>query len=74
MAVEIDTVYLGELRCDSTHGPSGAAMNTDAPTDNGGKGDSFSPTDLVATAQGTCVMTILGKIAKVHDVDLVGTT
>lgn len=73
MAVEIDTTYAGELRCDATHGPSGAQLNTDAPTDNGGKGASFSPTDLVATALGTCVMTILGKIAERHEIDLKGT-
>ena len=73
MAVEIDTEYLGELRCDATHGPSGTRLNTDAPTDNGGKGASFSPTDLVATALGTCVMTILGLVAERHEVDLTGT-
>jgi putative redox protein len=72
MAVEIDTEYLGELRCDAVHGPSGATLRTDAPTDNGGKGESFSPTDLVATAVGTCVMTILGLAAKRHGIDLKG--
>ena len=73
MAVEIDTEYVGELRCNATHGPSGATLSTDAPTDNGGKGASFSPTDLVATALGTCVMTILGLVAERHEVDLKGT-
>ncbi len=73
MAVEIDTTYVGELRVEATHGPSGATLNTDAPTDNGGKGSSFSPTDLVATALGTCVMTILGLVAERHELDLKGT-
>ena len=73
MAVEIDTVYAGQLHCEATHGPSGMTVSTDAPVDNGGKGESFSPTDLVATALGTCVMTILGLVAERHGVDLNGT-
>jgi putative redox protein len=73
MAVEIKVGYNGQLRCEATHGPSGEQLSTDAPTDNGGKGESFSPTDLVATALGTCVMTILGLVAERHDVDLKGT-
>ncbi len=74
MAVEISTVYVGQLRVDATHGPSGATLNTDAPTDNGGQGASFSPTDLVATALGTCVLTIMGLFAQRHELDLAGTT
>ncbi|MDB4423191.1 OsmC family protein, partial [Rhodopirellula sp.] len=73
MAVEIKVGYTGQLRCEATHGPSGEKLSTDAPTDNGGKGESFSPTDLVATALGTCVMTILGLVAERHDLDLGGT-
>lgn len=73
MAVEIDTEYFGGLRCDATHGPSGMTLSTDAPTDNGGKGESFSPTDLVATALGTCIMTILALVAERNGVDLKGT-
>lgn len=73
MAVEISVDYRGELRCDAVHGPSGATLHTDAPTDNGGKGDSFSPTDLVATALGTCILTILGLLAQRHQLDLSGT-
>jgi len=73
MAVEIKVGYTGQLRCEATHGPSGEKISTDAPTDNGGKGESFSPTDLVATALGTCVMTILGLVAERHDLDLGGT-
>ncbi len=73
MAVEIDLKYSGNLRCDAVHGPSGMTLHTDAPTDNGGQGSSFSPTDLVATALGSCVMTILGLVAQRHDLDLTGT-
>ncbi|EMI54413.1 OsmC family protein [Rhodopirellula sallentina] len=74
MAVEINAVYQGELHCDATHGPSGQTLSTDAPTDNGGRGEAFSPTDLVATALGTCVLTILGLVSARHDLDLKGTT
>lgn len=74
MAVEINATYFGELRSEASHGPSGATLQTDAPVDNGGKGTSFSPTDLVATALGTCVLTILGLVAERHAVDLRGTT
>lgn len=74
MAVEINAVYAGKLRVDATHGPSGATLHTDAPTDNGGKGESFSPTDLVATALGTCVVTIMGLKADQHKLDIKGTT
>lgn len=73
MAVEIDIVYEGQLRCAATHGPSHATLATDAPVDNHGKGESFSPTDLVATALGTCVMTIMGIVAERHQIDLTGT-
>lgn len=73
MAVEIDIVYEGQLRCVATHGPSNATLATDAPVDNHGKGESFSPTDLVATALGTCVMTIMGIVAERNQIDLTGT-
>lgn len=64
MSVAIDIVYEGDLHCHATHQPSGEELSTDAPVDNGGKGETFSPTDLVATALGTCVVTIMGLIAK----------
>ncbi|MEO1524611.1 MAG: OsmC family protein [Planctomycetota bacterium] len=74
MAVEISAAYTGALGCRATHGPSGASLTTDAPLDNGGKGESFSPTDLVATALGTCVLTILGLVSERHQLDLSGAT
>lgn len=73
MGVEITGEYLGQLGVQAKHGPSGAELTTDAPVDNGGKGESFSPTDLVATALGTCVVTILGLVADRHEIDLKGT-
>jgi len=73
MSVEINLVYEGELRCNATHEPSGVRVSTDAPVDNCGKGESFSPTDLVATALGACIMTILGIVADRHALDLSGT-
>lgn len=72
--VEISTVYQGKLRCRSTHGPSGVELITDAPKDNMGEGASFSPTDLVATALGTCMMTVMGIVAQRENLDLTGTT
>ncbi|MFO0945199.1 MAG: OsmC family protein [Planctomycetota bacterium] len=73
MAVEIDVVYDGQLHCSATHGPSGATLSTDAPVDNHGRGESFSPTDLVATALGACLMTIMGIVAERNNIDLAGT-
>lgn len=73
MAVEIQLAYEGQLRCRAEHGPSHATLTTDAPVDNHGKGESFSPTDLVATALGACVMTIMGIVAERHNLDITGT-
>lgn len=70
--VEIRIEYQGELHCEATHGPSGCTLTTDAPVDNQGRGESFSPTDLVATALGTCVATIMGIYAQRHDLNLQG--
>ena len=55
--VKVDIEYTGDLHCDATHGPSQSKLGTDAPSDNKGKGEAFSPTDLVATALGTCIST-----------------
>ena len=72
--VAISIEYLGDLHCKAVHGPSGAALDTDAPKDNHGRGESFSPTDLVATALGSCMLSIMGITAKRLDVDLAGAT
>jgi putative redox protein len=69
---QIDSVYVGELRCRSSHQPSGTELDTDAPTDNQGKGERFSPTDLVATALSTCMLTIMGIVAERHGWSLEG--
>ena len=71
--VTIDIEYQGDLRCEAVHQPSGTHLNTDAPKDNFGKGESFSPTDLVVTALGTCMMTLMGIAARTVNVDLKGT-
>jgi putative redox protein len=70
--VTIQVLYQGELRTQATHGPSRTELVTDAPVDNQGKGASFSPTDLVATALGTCMLTTMGIVAKRHGWELVG--
>lgn len=62
--VSITVDYAGDLRCRARHGPSGAALSTDAPVDNQGLGQSFSPTDLVATALVTCMLTVMGIAAR----------
>lgn len=70
--IQIDAEYQGDLHCDAEHLPSGVSLTTDAPEDNHGRGESFSPTDLVATALGTCVATIMGIQADQQDIDLEG--
>jgi putative redox protein len=72
--VEVSIKYTGDLHCDATHGPSQSHISTDAPTDNKGKGESFSPTDLVATALGSCISTTMGIKAEELGVDLRGMT
>lgn len=64
--------YQGELRCLAVHGPSGCELHTDAPADNQGRGEAFSPTDLVATALATCILTIMGITAERHGINLQG--
>lgn len=70
--IEITTEYQGQLRCNNTHGPSGNSCETDAPVDNNGRGETFSPTDLVATALGSCMATIMGIVAQRKGIDLQG--
>jgi putative redox protein len=72
--VEMEVRYLGELRCEATHGPSRTTLVTDAPADNQGKAESFSPTELVGVALATCAMTTMGIVARRANIDLSGTT
>ncbi|WP_020596837.1 OsmC family protein [Spirosoma panaciterrae] len=64
--------YMGDLRTDCEHLQSGTHINTDAPTDNQGKGEAFSPTDLVANALGTCIITTMAIHARRDGIDLTG--
>jgi putative redox protein len=67
-------VYTGNLRTEATHIKSGDAIITDAPVDNNGKGEAFSPTDLMATSLASCMMTIMGITARNHDIDIDATS
>ena len=62
--------YKGELRTECTHVSSGTVIRTDAPVDNKGKGESFSPTDLVATAYASCMLTIMGIYCQEHGIEM----
>jgi putative redox protein len=64
--------YEGQLRCQAVHESSGCELHTDAPLDNQGRGEAFSPTDLVATALTTCILTIMGITAERHGIALEG--
>lgn len=66
-------LYKGDLRTEMMHLGSGSKVETDAPLDNQGKGERFSPTDLVATALGACMLTIMGIAARTHGMDIDGT-
>lgn len=72
--VAIQMEYQGNLHCRSVHGPSGTELDSDAPKDNQGRGESFSPTDLVATALGTCMLTTMGILARTLEIDMAGAT
>jgi putative redox protein len=72
MPTTITCRYEGDLRCGATHAGSGSSLFTDAPLDNQGKGEAFSPTDLVATALATCVLTVMGIVAGRHGIALEG--
>lgn len=69
----IKAKYLGDLRTECIHLQSGNKIFTDAPTDNQGKGEAFSPTDLLATSLGSCIMTIMGIVARDNNIDITGT-
>jgi len=66
-------IYLGDLRTEAEHVRSGNKLTTDAPVDNNGKGEYFSPTDLLATSLGACMVTIMGMSAKTHGFNIDGT-
>jgi uncharacterized OsmC-like protein len=66
--------YEGQLRTEATHVASGTVIQTDAPVDNHGRGEAFSPTDLVGTALGTCILTTMAIVAERHQIDLKGST
>lgn len=70
--VPISITYRGDLRCEAVHGPSGTRLVTDPPVDNQGRGESFSPTDLLATAYGTCMATIMAIVARRDGIALEG--
>ena len=74
MTVEIKGQYEGDLRVKLTHGPSGSVIETDAPLDNQGKGARFSPTDMIVSALGACMMTIMGIVAKRDGIKFEGVT
>ncbi len=70
--VTITGEYQGDLHCSAVHGPSGTALSTDAPKDNQGLGEAFSPTDLVATAFATCIATTMAIAARRYGVEVDG--
>ncbi|MCH5284076.1 MAG: OsmC family protein [Akkermansiaceae bacterium] len=70
--VKCSIVYEGGLHCRLEHGPSGSVVSTDAPVDNHGKGESFSPTDLMCAATAACMSTIMGIYAEQHGLNLAG--
>lgn len=72
--VSIHVHYEGDLRCRAVHGPSKQELFTDAPVDNHGRGESFSPTDLVATALATCMATVIGIKAQQKELNVAGMT
>lgn len=70
----IKTIYSGDLRTNAVHLASGTEILTDAPVDNQGKGEAFSPTDLLSAALGSCMLTIMGIAARTHHIDMDQTT
>ncbi len=72
--VKCNMTYVGGLRCELQHGPSGATVSTDAPVDNHGKGEAFSPTDLMCSAMAACMATIMGIYAEKENLNLNGLT
>lgn len=73
MAITVQTRYLGNLRTEAQHLQSGNKITTDAPVDNNGKGEYFSPTDLLAASLGSCMVTIMGIAGRTHGFSVDGT-
>lgn len=73
MMETVRTKYISDLRTEATHVRSGVKLTTDAPVDNQGKGEFFSPTDLLATSLGSCMLTIMGIAARTHGFNIDGT-
>ena len=72
--VAIHMEYQGDLHCKVLHSPSGTVLTTDAPKDNQGRGESFSPTDLVGAALGSCILSVMGIMARSLKLDISGAT
>lgn len=70
--VKIEAVYQGDKHTRIVHGPSGSVLETDAPKDNNGRGETFSPTDLVAAALGSCLLTVMAISAEKDGIDMRG--
>ena len=66
----IETIYLGDLRTEATHVQSGTRIITDAPLDNQGRGEAFSPTDLLSASLASCMLTIMGIKARASNIDI----
>ena len=73
-SVKIEVEYLGDLHCEVTHTKTGQKFLTDAPPDNNGKGEFISPTDLTAASLGSCILTIMGIVARNNNIDIKGAT
>ena len=72
MSVRMAVTYQGDLHCEGLHEPSGTRIETDAPKDNEGRGERFSPTDLVGAALGSCMLTVMGIVARRHAWEMTG--
>ncbi len=70
--VQVNGIYQGEKHCEITHGPSQSKIETDAPKDNHGRGEKFSPTDLVGTALGSCIITTMAILTEKDGIELKG--
>ncbi|MGZ3744618.1 MAG: OsmC family protein [Pseudobdellovibrionaceae bacterium] len=70
--VKVNATYEGDKHCEIIHGPSLSKIATDAPKDNNGRGESFSPTDLLAAATGSCMLTIMAIMAEKDGIDIKG--